>query len=83
MAHLLEQPDAPDDRQSFADLQGVIVWSLLGGVAPVVAGLLAVFTVYCGVALGVTLFHSDPAVRRHAAGVLRDLLRVIFGRRLG
>jgi hypothetical protein len=56
---------------------------LLGSVTPVVAGLLGAFTVYCGVALGVTLFHSDPGVRRHAAGVLRDLLRVVFGRRLG
>jgi hypothetical protein len=59
------------------------VWSLLGSVTPVVAGLLGAFTVYCGVALSVTLFHSDPGVRRHAAGVLRDLLRVVFGRRLG
>ncbi len=50
---------------------------LTGWVAVAGAVFSGVFVLYIGVALTVTLFHPDPAVRRHAGKVLRRLLNVV------
>jgi predicted tellurium resistance membrane protein TerC len=53
-----------------------------GWTAVFIAAVIAVFVVYVGAAVGVSLFHPDPKVRRHAAGVLDRLLRFLArGRR--
>jgi hypothetical protein len=45
--------------------------------ASVIAAILAVFTIYIGVALAVTLFHPDPRTRHHAGEILRQLLQAV------
>jgi hypothetical protein len=47
---------------------------------PAVA-LAGLFTVYVGVALGVSLFHPDPEYRRHATLILCRLLDAVLPRR--
>jgi hypothetical protein len=56
------------------------VRDLLGAAGPgliCVAGLAGIFVLYVGVTLVVTLFHSDEKTRKHAAGVLRQLLHAV------
>lgn len=42
----------------------------------IITVMIGVFVLYVGVTLGVTLFHRDEATRRHAASVLRQLLKI-------
>jgi hypothetical protein len=49
----------------------------VGGAAVMIACLLGAFVLYVGLTLAVTLFHPNPERRRHAAGVLRQLLRFL------
>ena len=46
----------------------------LGWVAVFGACVAGTFVIYVGLTLAVTLFHPQPARRRHAAAVLRQLL---------
>jgi predicted tellurium resistance membrane protein TerC len=48
-----------------------------GWIAVFIAVVIAVFVWYVGAAVGVALFHPNPAVRRHAAGILDRLLRFL------
>lgn len=64
-------------------------WSLLESspegliwIAAYVVGRAAVFLFYIGLSLGVTLFHPDEKVRKHAKDVLVRLLDVFKGRKI-
>jgi hypothetical protein len=46
--------------------------------AGVVAAILAVFTIYIGIALAAALFHPEPAVRSHASQIVIHLLRIFW-----
>ena len=49
----------------------------MGWVAVAAACVAGTFVIYVGAALAVALFHPSAEVRRHAARVLRQLLRFL------